>query len=279
MTEIVYLNGRYLPKAEAHLSPDDRGFLFADGVYEVMRSYGGAFFGEDAHLSRLHRGLAALRIPGVGARAMAAVARQLLAKNALTSADATVYLQVTRGAASRIHAFPTPAPTPTVYGAAQAFRAKHDPARGIAAITVPDVRWARCDIKSVALLPNVLANQQAAEAGAAEAIFVRDGVALEGTHTSFFAVVDRVVRTAPRSNYILPSVTRAILLDLCRDHGIPADESPILLEEARRAEELFAAGTTFEVMPIVHLDGHPVTSGTPGPLARRLLELFRERVG
>lgn len=275
MTQTVYLNGEYLPKAEARISPDDRGFLFADGVYEVLRSYAGKFFGEQPHFSRLRDGLRALEIGGVDAHSLGDVARELLGRNALDNEDATVYVQVTRGAAPRVHAFPDPAPPPTVYVAASRFVPKHDPARGVRVITTPDIRWARCDIKSVSLLPNCLASQRAAAAGAQEAVFVRDGVALEGTHTSFFAVIDDTVRTAPRSNYILPSVTRAALLRLCAEHDIPCDESPLFVHELDGASELFLAGTTMEVMPIVAVDGRPVGAGTPGPVARRLLDLFR----
>jgi D-alanine transaminase len=279
MTQTVYLNGAFLPKAEARISPDDRGFVFADGVYEVLRSYGGTFFGEEPHLRRLRDGLRALEIGGVDAGSLGDVARDLLERNDLQDQDATVYVQVTRGAAPRVHAFPDPTPPPTVYVAANTFVAKHDPDRGVRVITTPDIRWARCDIKSVSLLPNCLASQRAAAAGAQEAIFVRDRVALEGTHTSFFAVVDGTVRTAPRSNYILPSVTRAALLQLCAEHDIPCDESPIFVHELDGASELFLAGTTMEVMPIGAVDGQPVGAGTAGPVARRLLQLFRACTG
>lgn len=276
MTSIVYLNGEYLPKDAARISPDDRGFLFADGVYEVIRSYGGRLFGEGPHLDRLANGLAALRIAGVDARSLGDVAREVLARNDLAAHDATVYVQVTRGAAPRTHAFPAPPVPPTVYVSAQRFVPKYDPATGVAAITVPDLRWARCDIKSVSLLPNCLANQQAQEAGAQEAIFIRDGVALEGSHTSFFALLDGVVRTAPTSNYILPGVTRAAILDICRREGIRAEEAPVSHHQLRQAEELFLAGTTMEVMPIVRLDGRNVSGGRPGPVAQQLLQRFRE---
>ncbi len=146
-------------------------------------------------------------------------------------------------------------------------------------VTTPDIRWARCDIKSVALLPNCLASQRAREAGAQEAIFVRDGVALEGAHTSFFGVIDGIVRTAPNSNYILPGITRDTVVALCRDLDLPLAEAPIFVEELTRADELFLAGTTMEVMPVVGVDGRPVDDGCPGPIARRLLEAFRARTG
>jgi D-alanine transaminase len=229
------------------------------------------------HLERAANGLAALEIEGVVAADLEEVCETLLEKNGLAGSDATVYLQVTRGAAPRAHWFPDPPVQPTVYGTAAPFKAKGDPAVGVDVITQPDHRWTRCDIKSVALLPNCLAVQRARKAGAAEAVLVRDGVALEGTHTSFFGVVDGVVRTAPRSNYVLPSITRAAVLEICLEHGIAMDETPILLHEMERADELFLAGTTMEVMPIVRVDGRPVAAGKPGPIARRLLELFREQ--
>lgn len=275
--EIVYFNGTYLAKDEVRLSPDDRGFLFADGVYEVVRSYGGTLFALDEHLHRLADGLAALRITGAEPAKLANVSRELLRRNGL-GGDALVYMQVTRGAAPRRHAFPDPAVPPTVYAAPLPVRSRGDAATGVAVITAPDLRWTRCDIKSVALLPNVLAQQQAVEAGAQEAILVRDGVALEGTATSFFAVFDGVVRTAPCSNYILPSITRGLALELCHTHDIPALERPILQHELRDATELFLAGTTVEIMPVVRLDGVSVGRGTPGPVTRRLHQLFKARI-
>ncbi len=276
MAETVWFNGAFVDKDEVRISPDDRGFLFADGLYEVVRCYAGRPFELDAHLSRLADGLAALRIRGVEPAAIGEVCLELLSRNGLETADAVLYVQVTRGAAPRVHYFPPEGTSPTAYVAARAFTPSVDPEQGVSAITAPDHRWTRCDVKSVSLLPNCLAAQQAREEGAYEAVLVRDGVALEGTRTSFFAVVGGVVRTAPRSNYILPSVTRSVVLRLCRDDGIALDERPVLLEECRRADELFFAGTTTEVLPIVSLDGHPVGTGRPGPVSLRLSSLFRE---
>lgn len=151
---------------------------------------------------------------------------------------------------------------------------KGDASQGVAVITTPDTRWARCDIKSVGLLANCLANQTAREAGATEAIFVRDGVALEGTATTFFGVFDDVVRTAPTSNYILPGITRATILETCHETGIPVVIEPIFAHELRGADELFLAGTTVEVMPIVRVDGCPVGTGKPGSTTQRLAQAF-----
>jgi len=278
MTAIAYFNGRYLPKDEVHLSPEDRGFLFGDGVYEVIRSYEGKLFALQAHLARMRFGLCELGIAGADVDELGEVAAELIRRNALGQGDATVYLQVTRGAAPRTHFFPDPPVPPTVYAQAGRFTPKGDPATGIAVITVPDIRWARCDIKTVQLLPNCLANQRARAAGAQEALFVRDGVVLEGSHSSLFFVFGEEVRTAPKNNYILPSITRDVVLMSCRAAGIPAREVPVFQHELPRVTEAFLAGTTVEVMPIVRIDGAPVGEGRPGPVTRRLQELFRERV-
>ncbi len=158
------------------------------------------------------------------------------------------------------------------------FQPKGDPAEGVKVITLADTRWARCDIKSVNILPNCLANQRAQEAGAVEAIFIRDGVALEATASSFLGVFDGKIRTAPKSNYILASITRDVVLGLCREAGIEVFEMPILEHELMAAEELLLAGTTLEVMSIVEVNGRPVGDGRPGPIHRRLYDLFRRRV-
>ncbi|MBI4499660.1 MAG: D-amino acid aminotransferase [Gemmatimonadetes bacterium] len=271
---ITYFNGTFVPKDDVRVSPDDRGFLFGDGVYEVARTYGGKLFALDRHLARLRYSLDQLRIRGTDVDRLGDVCRELLRQNDLGSRDAVVYLQVTRGAAPRTHAFPSPAVGPTVYGYAAPITPKFDPGKGVAAITVPDTRWARCDIKSVSLVANCLANQQAAEAGVFEAIFVRDGVALEGSHTSFFAVIGGEVRTVPLTNYVLPGITRGVVLELCRSNGIPAKEAPIFAHQLNQAEELFLAGTTTEVLAAVQLDGRAVAGGRPGPITSRLRELF-----
>ena len=275
MPPIVYFNGAYMSKDQVRISPDDRGFLFADGIYEVARSYGGRFFELEAHLRRMRNGLAALAIDGVRADSLGEVFTALLERNGLGREPALVYAQVTRGAAPRTHWFPDPPVSPTVYAEAKPFTPKGDPAKGVGVITVPDTRWARCDIKTVGLTANCLANQRARAAGALEAVFVRDGVALEATASSFFAVVDGEVRTAPASNYILPSITRSVVLRICGRQNIGYRETPVYLDDLPRASELFLAGTTLEVMPIVSVDGKPVGNGTPGPVVKRLGELFR----
>lgn len=275
--QTVFLNGDFLPREEAAISPDDRGFLFSDGVYEVARAYDGHLFQLDRHMDRLRRSLHALRIRGTRERELRVVFQELLARNGLTGQDSLVYLQVTRGAAPRTHRFPDPTVEPTVFAHAWAYTPQHTPGEGARAITVPDQRWARCDIKTVGLIPNCMASQAAHEAAAEEAIFVRDGMALEGTHTNLFAVFRGVVRTAPLTNYILPGVTREVVLEMCADVGYEVDEAPIPIDDLYRADEIFIAGTTTEVTPVTDLDGHVVGAGRPGEISLRLLELFRKR--
>ena len=271
---IAYYNGGYQPKDAVRISPDDRGFLLGDGVYEVTRTYQGRLFALERHLARLSHSLHEMRIGGLRVEDVGEISRQLLTRNGLEQGHALVYFQVTRGAAPRTHGFPPGSVPPTVYGYAAPIVARVDAAVGVAAVTVPDTRWARCDIKSTSLVANCLANQRAQDAGAFEALFVRDGVALEGTHTSLFAVLNGEVRTVPLTNYVLPGITRAIVLELARAAGLATREAPLFLDALRSAEEVFLAGTTAEVLPVVRIDGQPVASGTPGPVTRRLRELF-----
>lgn len=275
---IVHLNGSFIDQAAARIPVDDRGFVFADGVYEVIRVYDGNPFLAEPHLQRLRAGLAALRIDA-DVDGLLAVADRLLDENGLRrGGDATIYIQVTRGAAPRKHAFPAPPVPATVYVAAKPFT-QHPPAvfdRGVAAIAVPDTRWSRCDIKSIALLPNVLANQQAHEAGAFEALFVRDGALIEGSHSNLFGVIDGELRTYPECNYILGGITRSLVIALARDEGIPVREAPIYWDRLADVTELFLSGTTTEVMPVTTLDARPIADGQPGTITRRLLSAYRE---
>jgi D-alanine transaminase len=274
----VYLNGQYINHSEAVVPVDDRGFLFADGVYEVARIYGGRLFLMEPHMERLRAGLAALRIRDAAIDALPEAAERLIDVNGVTG-DGTLYVQVTRGTAPRKHAFPADT-QPSVYAIAKAFT--NHPAeyfsRGVSAISVGDTRWSRCDIKSIALLPNVLANQQAHESGAFEALFVKDGVLIEGSHSNLFAVLDGRLMTYPSSNYILTGITRNLVLDLAAELGIPAAEAPLYTERIPEVEELFLSGTTTEIMPITTLDGRPVGSGAPGSITTRLQQAFRQRV-
>ena len=277
---IASFNGAYCPKDAIAVSPDDRGFLFADGLYEVIRAYRGRLFLAEGHLERLNTGARSLNLAVRDFSYLKEVAEQLLAKNDLAS-DATVYFQITRGAAPRGHAFPDPDVALTVYATAAPF----DPGpglkkqeNGIPVILVPDQRWARCDLKTVGLTANVLANQRAKENGAGEALFVRDGVILEGTHSNFMAVMDNRLVTAPATNHILHGITRKLVLDLTREKGIPVMEAPVFEADRHRISEAFITGTTTEITPVTAIDTTPVGKGVPGPVTRKLQAAYKERI-
>ncbi len=277
----AYFNGRFMDKDEVRISPDDRGFLFSDSLYEVIRYYPGLLFRPEAHIRRLNHGADHLKFACRDFSHLVPVARDLIRQNHLFDQDALVYIQVTRGPAPRNHAFPDPEPEPTVYMCVSSF----DPAgkdrqrkTGINAITVPDIRWVRCDMKTTGLTANVLASQQAAEKKAGEAIFVRDGVLMEGTHSNFMAVLDNTVITAPLSNYILGGITRETVLDLCRDLDIRVFQEPVYENRIHLASELLITGTTTEIIPIVTLNTKPVGKGTPGPVAKAIQAAFSSRI-
>jgi D-alanine transaminase len=272
---IVYLNGEYLPREEAKISPEDRGFMFADAIYEVARFYHGRQYRLAEHLTRMRSGLAAVRI-AADPDFYPPVARRLLKENGLTDADAIVYAQVSRGAAPRAHAFPPASVRPTVYAFARPADPEPPPSGG-RAIVVPDERWGRCDIKTVMLLPNVLAAQAAREAGAVDAILTRDGIAWEGTKANLFCVTGGVVRTAPNGPRILPGVTRLAALEAAARLGLPVEERPIPLEELFAAEEVFLASTTMWTYPLIEVDGRKIADGKPGKIAQTLKkELWQE---
>ena len=277
----AYLNGRYIDAQDATVSVNDRGFLFGDGVYEVMRGAAGELIEPDRHVRRMQRGLDALAIAFGDDRVVGLldVGRTLLRDNRLMS-DALVYCQVTRGTAPRTHHYPPRDTPPTVLVTATPIElpsAQRD--RGAAVITLPDIRWARCDIKSVNLLPNVMAKQRAVEAGADEAVFVRDGVITEGASSTVFVVLDGELRTYPLSNYILPGVTREIVLELAQELGIPVRQVPVLADELARATEVILASTYNDVMPVTRVDGRLVGAGVPGAVAQQLYAAFAERIG
>lgn len=273
---IAYLNGGYMPLETARISPLDRGFLFGDGVYEVIPSYGGVPFLLDAHLDRLGRSLAAIRLadplPGAAWRQMLG---RLLEKN--PGDDRSIYVQVTRGTAPRDHAFPA-STLATVFAMVSPITPPGSalPETGVAAVTLPDQRWGRCDIKSVALLANVLARQHAVDDGAAEAILLRDGFLTEGAASNVFVVTNGVVRTPPLTPAILPGITRSLLLDLLRARGRVCREEPIPEAELRTADEIWLTSSTREVLPVTRLDRQPVGHGRPGPMWREARDLYRE---
>jgi D-alanine transaminase len=276
---VVYLDGRFLPLDEAALSPRDRGIQFADGAYEVIRSYNGVLFELDAHLARLRRSLRELRIDPSPADGLGAVCAELLERNELRETDARVYLHVTRGTYPRGHAFPPPDVAPNVYAEASSFEPHREvQLHGVSVITYPDQRWARCDIKSLALLPNVLALQAAREQGAQEAVLLRDGIVTEATHSSVAAVNEDTVIAPPLTNYVLPSITRQVVYRLCEQEGIPFVADILSAEQLRGADEAMLWGTGYEVTPITEIDRTPVGTGAPGPVTRRLQHAFRDYV-
>jgi len=277
----VYVNGAYLEKDRAMVSVDDRGFTFGDGVYEGVRAIRGRLFHWPAHADRLVNGLRGLRIDLAADQvgALDAVAERLLRDNGLDDGEAFIYIAVTRGAAPRNHVFPAAGTPPTVYvSATRLVVPREQRQRGVAAITHEDLRWARCDWKTLNVLGSVLARQAAAEAGATEAILVRDGVVTEGAATTVFAVLDGVVRTHPPGHRILPGVTRDVVIACAHERGIALREEAFSEAELRVADEIFLCGTTTDVTPIVTLDGRPVAGGTPGPIATQLRLALDERL-
>jgi D-alanine transaminase len=272
MPGVVYLNGEFLPRERATLSVDDRGFIFGDGIYEVTRVVNGRLFEANRHMRRLQYGLRGIGIdPRITPDQIIDIHYRLIQENGLTSGEGTVYLQITRGAAPRTHYFPPAGTAPTVFLSASPFTPnKAQREQGATAVTYPDIRWSRCDLKTVNLLGAVLAKQHAVAAGSLEAVFIRDGVITEGSHTNVFGVIDGQLRTYPRSNYILPGITRDVVLELAVEEGINVRETPIFQQEIGRLDELFVTGTTSDVTPIVQLDGRPIGAGTPGPITRQL---------
>ena len=270
---LVYLNGSYLDDSEACVSIFDRGFMFGDGVYEVIPVYGGRLFRLGQHLERLASSLQAIGLPApLTDQQLTDIFDRLLAG---VADDAMVYLQVTRGAAPRDHAFPARL-SPTVLAYARPVRYPDQALRrsGVAAVTHADQRWLRCDIKSVALLANVLARQYAAEQGAMEAILIRDGFVTEGAASTVFVVRDGEVLTPPNGHAILPGITRALILELAREAGLVCREAEIDEENLGRADEIWLASSTKEVLPVTTLDGEPLGDGRPGPIYQRMIEQY-----
>ena len=272
MSRIAYVEGQYLPHRSAGVHIEDRGYQFADGVYEVLAVVGGRLVDEAPHLRRLARSLGELQIaPPMSEAALKIVLREVVRRNGVE--DGIVYLQVTRGAAPRDHAFPKAAKPVLVVTSRR--RRLPDPRLamdGIAVITIPDIRWQRCDIKSVALIANVLGKQQAREAGAYDAWQVdRDGFVTEGTSTNAWIVTaDGAVVTRHADSAILDGVTRLALFDIIAREGLRVVERRFDVAEAKTAREAFLTSTTAELLPVVAIDGDKVGDGAPGPLSRRL---------
>ncbi len=278
----VYLNGAFLPQEQACVPVTDRGFLFGDGVYEVIPAYGGRLFRWPHHLQRLQNSLDGIRLANpLSSAAWLEILEQLLLRNRESAGadnDQAVYLQVTRGsAARRDHCFPENT-VPTVYALSNPIPAP-DPAlarEGIAAVTLEDNRWARCDIKAITLLANVLLRQQAVDSGASEAILSRGGKVIEGTSSNIFVVRDRLLSTPPKSAHMLPGITRDLVLELAAQHQIDCAQTDIEVASLEHAEEIWITSSTREIVPVTRLNQRAVGDGTPGPLWERMSGLYRD---
>jgi D-alanine transaminase len=279
MSRIAYVNGRYLPRADARISIDDRGFQFADGVYEVCEVRAGRLIDERRHMARLDRSLNELRIARpMTTPALAIVLRETIARNRVR--DGIVYVQITRGVARRDFPFPPAGSRPTVIVTARSIdiaRLEQLAAVGVAVITMPDIRWGRVDIKSVALLPNVLAKQAAREAGAREAWLVDgEGRVTEGASSNAWIVAkDGTLITHPLGPDILAGITRAVVIDAIKAQGLAFEERAFTVEEAYGAREAFITSASQIVLPVVSIDGRPVGNGAPGLIAAGLRRDYR----
>jgi D-alanine transaminase len=276
---LVYLNGEIVDERDALISVNDRGFVFADGIYEVIRVFGGKPFEMERHLERLERSAASIRLElEPSADEIGKIAEDLLVRE--SAGEASIYIQVTRGSAPRSHAIPKAATNTTFV----AIRPPLAPSpellkNGGAAITVPDDRWARCDVKVIGLTANVLARSAAVDAGAYEAIFVRDGYVTDAASCNVFAIFGTTVMTAPRTNYILWGITREVVLELAVEDGIDTMEASFRADQLAEADEIFVTGTSSGIVPIVMLNGVQVANGRVGPVTRRLMELYELMTG
>lgn len=273
--EEVYLNGKYIPAADASISIFDRGFIFGDGVYEVIPVYGGRLFRIQKHLDRLRYSLAEIKLPiSMSDQEITQIFERLLKKR---SDDASVYLQITRGAAPRNHAFPEQM-KPTILAYAQDLVYPDEAYReaGVHAVSFPDQRWERCDIKSVSLLANVLARQYAHEHNAAEAVLFRNGKLTEGAASSLFVVFEGQLLTTTSGHNILPGITRELVLELACNHGLQCQQTDITELQVKQADELWLSSSTKEILPIVQLDGRLVGDGKPGEHYHQIIKLYDE---
>jgi D-alanine transaminase len=273
----VYLNGEFLPLGEARVSVLDRGFLFGDGVYEVIPAYGGRPFRLSGHLQRLQRSLDAIRLKNPHSDGdWRRLVHELLARN--PGEDQGIYLQITRGAApKRDHAIPSGI-APTVFAMCNPILppSPRIAAEGIGAVTREDSRWLRCDIKAITLLANVLLRQQAADEDALEAILIRDGQVTEGAASNLFLVRGGQISTPPKSDLLLAGITRDLVLELAATQGLAWEERLIAPEELAPADEIWLSSSTRELLPVTRLDGRPIANGRPGPIWHRMNAYYQD---
>jgi len=273
---IVYLNGKYLPLSEAKVPVLDRGFIFGDGVYEVIPAYGRRLFRLDEHLLRLQNSLTAVRIHNPYSELeWKQMLYKLLEKN--PAEDSSIYLQVTRGVAKRDHAFPANV-TPTVFAMSNPLITTDEKSfnTGVAAITLDDIRWQYCNVKAITLLANILLRQTAIDEGAAEAILVRDGEVTEGAASNVFIVIDGMIKTPPKGARLLPGITRDLIVELAQVQQLPISEVNFSKTELMAADEVWITSSTKEIMPVVKLNDKTIGDGKPGPVARKLFGVFQE---
>lgn len=275
--DIVYLNGAFVEKAKATVSVMDRGFLLADGIYEVIPVYAGKLFRLEEHLDRLQRSLDAIRLePPFKRSQWQAILCELIAKNG--KGNQAIYLQVTRGVEDiRDHRFPAQVQA-TVFAMSSPIHKPPeqnlDNVQGIKAITTKDIRWDRCDIKSIALLPNLLLRQQALDAGAQEALLIKNGYLTEGAASNCFIVKDQVIYTPPKNTLILGGITRDLIIELAHSHQIQCKEELVSAEALKSADEIWISSSTKEVVPVISLDKQTVGEGKVGPMWRKMAELY-----
>jgi len=278
MSRFAYVNGRYVPFRDAKIHVEDRGYQFADGVYEVCEVRGGRFIDERRHLERLQRSLKEIRIPlPMSVRPLGIVLREVVSRNRI--GYGIVYLQITRGVARRDHAFPSPQTPPSIVVTARSLSMARNEAlaeKGIAVVSVPDNRWGRVDIKTIGLLPNVLARQEAIDRGARDAWFVdKDGTVMEATSANAWIVTPaRVLVTRHADHAILRGITRSVVFDAIKATTLSVEERAFTLEEAYGAREAFITSASQIVLPVIRIDGHAVGDGKPGPVATALRRAF-----
>jgi D-alanine transaminase len=272
----VYLNGEFVPAEQAKVSVFDRGFLLGDGIYEVIPVYNGHSFLLEGHLARLQNSLDGIQLANPhNDQKWSEIIAELIAKNG--GGDQSLYLQVTRGVAPRDHVFPDNV-EPTIFLMSTPLKAVPTEwkQQGIKAITVEDIRWQNCDIKAISLLPNSLLKQRAKEAGAQEALLIKDDYLTEGAASNAYAIINGTIYTAPKDEKVLPGITRDFVLELARDNGMMVMELPVSFERLLEADEIWVSSSTKEVLAVTELDGRPVGDGMPGPIWKKIDALYQQ---
>ncbi len=274
---IVYLNGKFIPIEQAKVSVLDRGFLFGDGVYEVIPVYAGQPFRLPQHLQRLQYSLKEIRLAEpIDSQALKIIIDKLIIENG--DGDLAIYLQITRGIApQRLHTFPAEIQATIFISATRLPRPEIAKlAKGFAAITSEDIRWRRCDIKTISLLPNILMRQQAADVAAIETILIADGNAIEGATSNLFIVKDHTIITPPKGAHILGGITRDYVIELAKNQHLPLRQATISQQELRHADEIWITSSSKEIAPIVKLDNEPVSTGQVGPIWKKMIALYQQ---